>query len=122
MKKFLTQNTLKVLKNIQNGINKGAKIMKDKNYYMYLVENITHEKWSSLGETMTLKQALDLYWNSVRVRNKNNIHICYKCFDEDYEYKELSPNTIIVLDNGYDYDEDGYPIVYANIVEENEGV
>ena len=89
-----------------------------KDNYMYLVKNITNEKLSSLGETLTLKQALDLYWNSVRVRNKNNIHICYKCFDEDYVYEELNPNTIIVLDDEYDYDADGYPIVYANIVKE----
>ena len=75
--------------------------------------NLTSDKYNSLGKTMTLKDALDLWWNSVRVRTKDGVRLCYKCHDGDYELCDLSLNLTITLDDEWDEDADGYPIVWA---------
>lgn len=81
---------------------------------------MTVEKWDSLGQTMSLKQAMDLWWNSIRVRTPNNIALCYKCYDGDYEimaeFDDVNLESQITLDVEYDEDADGYPIVFATLV------
>lgn len=82
-------------------------------------EYMTREKWNSLGQTMTLKEACDLGWNSVRVRTKgreddySRVRLCYRCNDGDYELDELPKKLLITLDDEYDEDSDGYPIIFA---------
>ena len=80
-------------------------------------EYMTDEKWDSLGETMTLKEACDLGWNSIRVRVKgrkdDRTRCCYLCNDGYYELDGLTKELLITLDDGYDDDSDGYPIVFA---------
>ena len=89
---------------------------------------MTEAKWNTLGETITVKQALDKWWNSVRIRKKEGGYILiYKCCNGEYEVSEfentpgfgdMPENKIlelkITLDDEYDEDWDGYPVVYAN--------
>ena len=86
---------------------------------------MTDAKWSSLGETMTLKKALDKWWNSIRIKVNDNITINYKCYDGEYDIYELADELEldedevlklqITLNDEYDDDGDGYPIVYATL-------
>lgn len=81
-------------------------------------EYMTDKKWNSLGETMTLKNAMDLWWNSIRVRTPNKeVITCYKCYDGDYEIMgNLKLNAKITLDDEYNEDADGYPIIFATLI------
>jgi hypothetical protein len=91
---------------------------------------VTEAKWDSLGETMTVKKALDLWWNSIRVRiPEESKTVCiYKCYDGEYETSQLeqtlkcsdveASKLLIKLDNSYDEDADGYPIVFATLCQE----
>lgn len=77
---------------------------------------LTYEKENSLGQTMPLKEALDLYWNSVRIKENGKEHICYLRFDGTYVLDGLpeeSLNRYVRLNDEYSEDGDGYPIVYA---------
>lgn len=77
---------------------------------------LTYEKEKSLGQIMTLKEALDLYWNSVRIKIGDKEHICYLRYDGIYELDGLSEeylNHRICLNDEYSEDADGYPIIYA---------
>lgn len=92
-------------------------------------EFMTAKKMDSLGETMTIKKALDMWWNSVRVRTPKGMEphtfIMYKCDDGEYDLAdmadvlEISEEDIlkckITLDEQYDEDSDGYPIVFATL-------
>lgn len=93
---------------------------------MTVYEKITSEKEASFGKTMTVKEACDLWWNSVRIQSYEEIIVwkniddnSYSCniydeYDEDdsEELKELL-NKEITLESDYYYDEDGYPVVDA---------
>lgn len=58
-------------------------------------------KRSTLGKTMTLKQACDFWWDSVKVKGKDgNLHICFREVDGDYQFDGLAPDTLIELDYG----------------------
>lgn len=76
----------------------------------------------SLGERMTLRELLDCWWNSVRIEG----NCCYKnAYYEDGEYElgnldESDLDRIVKVDEDYNFDGDGYPIVYARFVEEEE--
>ena len=80
---------------------------------------VSWSKFNSLGQTMTLKDALDLWWNSVRIDGKGY----FKSFEnsyEDFEGNELDDNLLnrkIKLDDEFDEDSDGYPIVGAIFVD-----
>lgn len=88
---------------------------------------VTDAKWNSLGKTITIKKALDLWWNSVRVRVPAKIETAciYKCYDGEYETSELEKilkcsdeevlKYLIELDDSYEEDGDGYPIVFATL-------
>lgn len=81
---------------------------------------VSWSKFNSLGQTMTLKDALDLWWNSVRIGDKGY----FKSFEnsyEDFEGNELDDNLLnrkIKLNDEFDEDSDGYPIVSAIFVDE----
>lgn len=81
---------------------------------------VSWSKFNSLGQTMTLKDALDLWWNSVRIDGKGY----FKSFEnsyEDFEGNELDDNLLnrkIKLNDEFDEDSDGYPIVGAIFVDE----
>lgn len=89
-------------------------------------EYMTDAKWETLGETMTLKEALDKWWNSIRIKVNDNITVNYKCYDGEYEIYELADELKldedkvlklkIKLNDEYCEDGDGYPIVYANLL------
>lgn len=78
-------------------------------------EVINVPKLESLGQTMKLRDVLDLWWNSVRIDG----HVCYKnAYEEDTEYEldgltEADLDRFVDVSNEYDRDLDGYPIVYA---------
>ena len=95
---------------------------------------MTDEKWGSLGETMTIKEALDLWWNCIHVRlpNGDRAYI-YKCSDGWYEIDSLLSSSYIkklkldvkkvlalkiTLDNEYDEDDEENPIVSATLIEQ----
>lgn len=90
---------------------------------------MTPEKFDSLGQTMKLKDLLDLWWNSVRVRvyevNKPKLYtdlVAYKTKDCEYYLdgqnieKDLGEdilNMLVEVDDEYTEDGDWFPIVYA---------
>ena len=94
---------------------------------------MTDAKWDSLGKTLTVKKALDLWWNSIRVKVPvgQKIACIYKCYDGEYETSQLEQllkcsdeevlQYSIELDNAYDEDSDGYPIVHATLCRPEEG-
>ena len=85
-------------------------------------EKITKQKLNSLGKTMTLRTALELAWNSVRFKVDDEWRICYLCTDGTFALDGLSDDYLdeyIDLENEWDYDSDGYPIVYAKLTEGN---
>lgn len=98
----------------------GAHLLKEaKDPVQRRYKSMSKAKWASLGETMTLKDALDLWWNSVRIDGE----IYYKTYIGNYETPEDDIpeellNRKITLWNEYDNDSDGYPIVYADWSEE----
>lgn len=92
---------------------------------MTVYEKITSEKEASLGKTMTVKEACDLLWSSVRIQSNveiivwkdidDNSYTCNiydECYEDDSEVlKELLDNEITL--EPYYYVEDGYPVVDA---------
>ena len=91
---------------------------------MTVYEKITSEKEASFGKTMTVKEACDLWWNSVKIQSDEEIIVwkniddnSYSCniydeYDEDdsEELKELLNDEITLVSYYY---EDGYPVVDA---------
>ena len=85
-----------------------------KGYKDRIFEVLNEEKIDCIGETMTLRQVLDLWWNSVRIEN----NVCYKnAYEEDPEYhldklteKDLDREVYV---KGWDTDLDGCPICFA---------
>lgn len=97
-----------------------------KNIHNIPYELITKKKWDSLGQTMTLKQALDLWWNSVRFEINGKNYICYKTCDYDYDLLHdlcedlgMTEKQVlaleITLDDWYNFDADDYPIIYGTL-------
>ena len=92
---------------------------------MTVYEKITSEKEASFGKTMTVKEACDLWWNSVRIQSDEEIIVwkniddnSYSCNIYDTYYEDDSEVLKELLDNEitlepYYYDEDGYPVVDA---------
>lgn len=91
---------------------------------MTVYEKITSEKEASLGKTMTVKEACDLWWSSVRIQSNveiivwkdidDNSYTCNiydECYEDDSEVlKELLNDEITLVSYYY---EDGYPVVDA---------
>ena len=91
---------------------------------MNIYEKITSEKEASLGKTMTVKEACDLWWSSVRIQSNveiivwkdidDNSYTCNiydECYEDDSEVlKELLNDEITLVSYYY---EDGYPVVDA---------
>lgn len=77
---------------------------------------LNDEKLNSIkNNNITLKQALDLWWNSVRIGD----NICYKCCHNEYPEYELDNLSLKYSLNkkiyiyAYSVDMDGYPICFA---------
>lgn len=92
---------------------------------------MTQAKWDSMGCTMTVKQALNKWWNSIRVRVPGQGSACiYKCDDGWYEVDSLARKLKITqeealklkitLDDSYEEDDDDNPIIYATLAETEE--
>lgn len=92
---------------------------------MNVYENISLEKEDSLGKTMTVKEACDLWWNSIRIQSDEEIIVWKNINDNSYscniysdnendsaELKELLSKEI-TLKSYYYYDGDGYPVIDA---------
>ena len=91
---------------------------------MNVYEKNTSEKEASLGKTMTVKEACDLLWSSVRIQSNveiivwkdidDNSYTCNiydECYEDDSEVlKELLNDEITLVSYYY---EDGYPVVDA---------
>lgn len=92
---------------------------------MTVYEKITSEKEASLGKSMTVKEACDLLWSSVRIQSNVEIIVwkdiddnSYTCNIYDTYYEDDSEVLKELLDNEitlepYYYVEDGYPVVDA---------
>jgi len=87
--------------------------------------DITDEKENSIDTDITVKELLDMWWNSVRIKGGKikGTAILYKdCKDGSYELdKDNNPYGEAILDmvvhtkDEWDDDGDGYPIIYATI-------
>ena len=91
---------------------------------MTVYEKITSEKEASFGKTMTVKEACDLLWSSIRIQSNveiivwkdidDNSYTCNiydECYEDDSEVlKELLNDEITLVSYYY---EDGYPVVDA---------
>ena len=98
----------------------------DRKTYDLLVRAVTEEKRKCLGETMTVKELLDLGWNSVRLRWENDPNVptalLYKDHEDNYELddklhnplKKEVLNLLVEVDEEYTEDADGYPIIYVS--------
>ena len=89
---------------------------------------MTQAKYDSLGERMTLKRALDKWWNAIYITFPDRFTISYKCSDGTYEVSELADELGLTEDEvlevkidisgEWDEDGDGYPVVYAELAED----
>jgi len=93
-----------------------------KDYFEHCYTLLTDAKKDSLGKVMKLRDLLDLWWNSVRI----NDNICYKnSYEEDDEYElddltEADLDREVLVSYYWDVDGDGYPIVYAHFMDEED--
>ncbi len=80
----------------------------DEAVFEWLTCTYTDEKEQAFGREMTLKEALDMGWNSVIIYAKLNSEgkveptkygTCYKTMDGDYETADYNLNDVIVLDD-----------------------
>lgn len=87
-----------------------------------MYECITDTKKKSLGQTMTVADACKLLWNSVRVYGtegiayynpKNNEFTVDNCETPD-DFLKME----ITLDDYWQEDADGYPIIYGSKVDD----
>lgn len=87
---------------------------------------MSSEKWKSLDSDVKVKDLLDMWWNSVRIKG-NGIKgeaLLYKdCHDGSYELDEEHNshgedilNMTVHTHSEYDEDGDGYPIIYAKLL------
>lgn len=84
------------------------------------------EKWNSLDSDVKVKDLLDMWWNSVRIKGKGikGEALLYKdCHDGSYELDEEHNShgediLNMTVHTHYEYDEDGddYPIIYAKLL------
>ena len=93
---------------------------------------ITDEKEDSINSDIAVKELLDAWWNSVRINGGKikGTAILYKdCIDGDYEldednnpYGENILNMVVHTSKEWSDDGDGYPIIYARIIDEKENL
>jgi len=85
------------------------------------------DKLSTLDSVMVLKDLLDVMWNSVRLSGKGikGTAILYADLDGGYEldldkhsFGEKILKMKVKTDDSYDEDNDGYPIIYAELTDE----
>lgn len=87
---------------------------------------MSSEKWKSLDSDVKVKDLLDMWWNSVRIKGKGikGEALLYKdCHDGSYELDEEHNshgedilNMTVHTHSEYDEDGDGYPIIYAKLL------
>lgn len=87
---------------------------------------MSDEKWKSLDSDVKVKDLLDMWWNSVRIKGKGikGEALLYKdCHDGSYELDEEHNshgedilNMTVHTHYEYDEDGDGYPIIYAKLL------
>lgn len=91
---------------------------------------MSSEKWNSLDSDVKVKDLLDMWWNSVRIKGKGikGTALLYKaCHDGSYELDEDHNshgedilNMTVHTHYEYDEDADGYPIIYAKLLSKEE--
>lgn len=87
---------------------------------------MSNEKWNSLDSDVKVKDLLDMWWNSVRIKGKGikGEALLYKdCHDGSYELDEEHNshgedilNMTVHTHSEYDEDADGYPIIHAKLL------
>lgn len=87
---------------------------------------MSNEKWNSLDSDVKVKDLLDMWWNSVRIKGKGikGEALLYKdCHDGSYEldeehnsYGEDILNMTVHTHYEYDEDADDYPIIHAKLL------
>lgn len=88
--------------------------------------DVTEEKEDSLNSNITVRELLDMWWNSVRVSGGKikGVALLYKdCYDGSYELdKDRNPYGEDILDmmvhtsDEWRDDGDGFPIIYATLI------
>lgn len=95
-------------------------------YYKGCYRDLDEKDWGT--DDYTLKEVLDMWWNSVRIKlDGGDIYCCYKtAYTCDPAYVDFSGNEVpkdllkkrVSLSDCYDDDADGYPIIYGRFVED----
>lgn len=90
--------------------------------------DMSSEKENTINKEIKLKDLLDVWWNSVRIVINGKVAILYKeCRTGDYEldldnnpYGEKILDAMVHTKSYWDEDGDGYPIIYATIINDME--
>lgn len=92
---------------------------------------VTPEKEESLDKDITVKELLDMWWNSVRVSGddiedeillyKDSKDGSYELDEEHNPYGEKILDMVVHTNDEWSEDADGYPIIYAELVDGKTG-
>lgn len=85
-----------------------------KGYYKGCYFDMSEKEWTVNNDNITLKEALDCWWNSIRIDGNCVYKNAYTC-DSIYELDNLKKSDLNrkIFINYWDYDGDGYPIAIA---------
>lgn len=107
-------------------LTKNTKIVRTKglreDYYKGCYYDMETKKYT-LGERMKLRELLDCWWNAVHIAG----NCCYKnAYYEDNEYElddleESDLDRVVEVAGDYVYDADGFPVAYAEFVDDKQG-
>ena len=101
---------------------KVKKLRHRKGFYKGCYYDMDEKLWTVNNPDITLKEALDCWWNSIRIEKNDNDNCVYKnayTCDPIYELDNLSKkdlNRNILIDH-WDEDADGYPIAFAKFID-----
>lgn len=87
-------------------------------YYKGCYYDLEIKEWSIGNPNITLKEALDCWWNSIRIEGNicyKNAYTCDPIYELDGLTKKDLKRKIWIFNRGED--SDGYPIAYAKFVE-----
>lgn len=97
---------------------KVKKLRHRKRFYKGCYYDMDEKLWTVNNPDITLKDALDCWWNSVRI-DKNIVYKnAYTC-DVAYELDGLKQKDLKrkILITNWDQDADGYPIAFAEFID-----
>lgn len=97
---------------------KVQKLRHRKGFYKGCYYDMDEKYWTINNPDITLKKALDCWWNSIRIEGNTVYKNAYTC-DASYELDGLKQKDLkrhILIDH-WDEDEDGYPIAFAKFID-----